>query len=201
MPEFNLGPLAFNRENTMYPEQEEMPVCRHIGTAPHPGSRSLGSALRLPQLFKAMGAENDQVENIIFGKDARDILLRAMDASVKNPKKFRRPENRVSLSCLPTTSNSRVTSSISRATMLSNNLQAVIKRDAKNSKAIIPDITMLFKLYSDKYVGVPEGFHDMTSRESLHHVRFDTTTETYVESPMKLVDMTMPSPAITQDMQ
>lgn len=151
-------------------------------------------------LSQVMGAEDAQVETVIAGRDARNILLQAIDESIKNRKKFRKPNNKMlSLSRLPTTqTQTRGASTSSRATLSSSKLREIISRESRKSKlsgsaGTTPDLMMLFKLYSDKYVGVgPDsapGTRGTTAGHSDNfplHVRFDTAPRSSrMESPLK----------------
>ena len=201
MPEMALGPLSFVRETTMYLEQGQEPLSRHISTAPHRyTTRSLGSALRLPDLFKNMGMEDEKVQNTIAGRNARHVVLQEIEEAMKNRKRFKKPDSDISVSRIPTTNfQSRAVSTVTRSTQSSAKLRSIITKESRKSRHIVPDLMMLFKLYSDQFEGNEDRM--MTTQDNFPHVRFDTATETVVESPMKMPDISvrMPSPTLGSD--
>jgi hypothetical protein len=141
-------PLSrFDREYSLYMARFT-PQCCHVKTAAHPLGQSLDSALHLPALFSRITI-NKPLEAFYKGKDARNLLLKAMDdAQVKVIPKTARSlaTKKAAQGSQLSTRTSAWTQPTSAAT---RHLLAVAPRG--RSCRMVPDMRTLFRLYSDQY--------------------------------------------------
>jgi len=121
--------FAFSRESTMY-QQNHSSVCKHVKNQQDMASWS-ANGLRLPALFSQNPNDLDRSETIINGKDARQVILNEIDdyETQNRPYSLKKYSSRYNV---PSTAK----------------LMAMNKR---SKTTIIPDMTTIFKMYSDQY--------------------------------------------------
>ena len=133
MPTISLS-SSFTRENTVY-RKSATPQCRHYNPRQNPMVQSLDTAMHLPAIFSKF--PNDKpLEMSIDGVDSRMLLLRAIDDIIANPRY--RPVSRA------------VSSNFARY----RSYPATPKLLAMTNRSctmMVPDMTTLFRLYSDQY--------------------------------------------------
>lgn len=130
----------FEREHTMY-SVDSAPTCRHFTPARYPLGESIDSALKLPKIFQYTEVD-ERLESMFDGKDARHLLLKAIESASTDKKKSAKPRPFSRVSSVFT--QTRIASSIATSRLLHE-----ARRTRKFGSG--QDMATLFQLYSDQY--------------------------------------------------
>lgn len=128
---------TFYREKTMYPDSTIERSCKHAASAP--ATRSIGSALRLPSIFKKLPEGQQPWTN---EASARELLLNAIDTSIVRSRALSRRSK----------STRSMASSVSTRykTPSSAKLRALDEPMYTQSATSKKSVHILFKIYSER---------------------------------------------------
>jgi len=129
-----LPPPRYARENSLYATSGR-PKCHHVKTPSHPLGKSLDSALKLPSIFSHFPLDNPKEETTVDGSDARQKLMEEIDRLTEDTH-------------FPSDSGGE------KRNRKASEREALAKPTRKRSShrtILVPDMTTLFRLYSDQY--------------------------------------------------
>ena len=153
------APPRYARENSLYALQGR-PKCRHVKTPCHPLGKSLDNTLKLPSIFSHFPLENPK-EETLDGDDARQKLMEEIDRLTEDP-------HGLSGSTPAPDGKQRL-----RKSRLDSPAKLVRKRSSHRA-LLVPDMHMLFRLYSDQYGERCATGHMTRHSTKSRHIRIKT---------------------------